>query len=161
MKKIQFELISDDRTLREGLNILCGCFPLSQGGGEKVYAVKTESECGIAFENGKTVIRYCDLPSFYYAFSYFLSADETKRESRIFSLRVKRLGFMRDTARNGAINFSAFKELTICLALAGYSYIELYTEDLFRINGLRYLGADRPAYTNRDIKAMEDFARVF
>ena len=161
MRENRFELITEDVKIKAGVEVLSEYYPFFKKREGKLYAVKTECNPGIEKDGEKTVIRYSDLPSFYYAFSYFISGSGEEKFSYEFFPRVKRMGFMRDCARNGAINLKAFKELTVCLALAGYSYIELYTEDLMKIEGLDYLGADRPAYSIGDIVEMEDFCKIF
>ena len=140
--------------LSGGLAALKEYFPFISDDGIELAAVRTDNLIRAEKKKGKITVEYSDLPSFFYAFSFCMQNYEKEEFSFSCKAGVKNFGFMRDCARNGAINYEAFKELTVFLALMGYTYIELYTEDLMKIEGLPYLGLNRPAYSKEEIKKM-------
>ncbi|HHX62857.1 MAG TPA: beta-N-acetylhexosaminidase [Epulopiscium sp.] len=68
------------------------------------------------------------------------------------------LELMLDCSRNGVINFSAFKDYTINLALMGYTTIQLYMEDTYEIKNRPYFGYLRGRYTSEQLKEMDAYA---
>ena len=147
--------------LSGGLAALKEYFPFISADGIELAAVRTDNLIRAEKRKGKITVEYSDLPSFFYAFSFCMQNYEKEEFSFSCKAGVKNFGFMRDCARNGAINYEAFKELTVFLALMGYTYIELYMEDLMKIEALPYLGLNRPAYSKEDIKKMEAYAALF
>ena len=159
---MKFNFLLDDEKLYDGLAAVAEFYPFEQSEkGTLLRAVRTEGKVCVQKDEDGFSIRYTDAPSFFYAFSYCLTGFEGKKFCFSAERKIKEFGFMRDCARNGAIDFPAFRKLTVSLALLGYTYLELYVEDLMQIESLPYLGANRPAYSAREIGRMEAFAAQF
>lgn len=72
-----------------------------------------------------------------------------------------RLGVMLDCSRNGVYTVDAIKRLIRYMAVAGYNFLQLYTEDLYKIDGEPYFGYMRGAYDKSDIKVLDSYAASF
>lgn len=71
------------------------------------------------------------------------------------------LGVMLDCSRNGVLTVEAVRDLTRHLVLMGYSSIQLYTEDTYRIDGEPYFGYQRGAYTAQELRNLDDYTAAF
>lgn len=71
------------------------------------------------------------------------------------------LGVMLDCSRNGVLTTAAVKDITRYLALMGYSSIQLYTEDTYKIEGQPYFGYQRGAYSRDEFREMDDYASLY
>lgn len=71
------------------------------------------------------------------------------------------LGVLLDCSRNGVLKVDAVKDIIRYLALMGYSSMQLYTEDTYRIEDEPYFGYQRGAYTRDEFKEMDAYASVF
>lgn len=71
------------------------------------------------------------------------------------------LGAMLDCSRNGVLTVEAVEDLIRLFALMGYTSIQLYTEDTYRIEGRPYFGYQRGAYTREELARMDDYAAMF
>ena len=70
----------------------------------------------------------------------------------------KRLGAMLDMSRGGVMRPEKVKEFLIKLALYGADYMMLYTEDVFTLEGYPHFGYLRGAYTDEELRDIDDFA---
>lgn len=68
---------------------------------------------------------------------------------------------MLDCSRNGVLTPEAVKDLTRLLVLMGYTSLQLYTEDTYRIDGQPYFGYQRGAYTREELADMDAYAADF
>lgn len=71
------------------------------------------------------------------------------------------LGVMLDCSRNGVYTIDAIKRLIRYMAVAGYNLLQLYTEDLYKIDGEPYFGYMRGAYDKTDLKELDSYASSF
>ena len=70
----------------------------------------------------------------------------------------KRLGAMLDMSRGGVMRPEKVKEFLVKLALYGADYMMLYTEDVFTLEGYPHFGYLRGAYTDEELRDIDDFA---
>ncbi len=68
------------------------------------------------------------------------------------------LGTMIDCSRNGVLRVSSVKFLLRKLALLGYNMLQLYTEDTYEIRDEPFFGYLRGAYTEEEMREIDDYA---
>ena len=73
------------------------------------------------------------------------------------NFRFKRLGFMVDCSRGAVPKTETIKKLVDYLSEFGYTYLELYTEDTYEIEGEPYFGYMRGRYTKSEIAEMAEY----
>ena len=105
------------------------------------------------------VIAYSSKALFFRAFSYCLQYGKDSFSVKKHTL--KSLGIMRDSARNAVLSVDGLKELTRYCSLMGYTYIEIYVEDLLNIKKYPYVGANRGRYTREEIWEMDEYCEMF
>ena len=98
-------------------------------------------------------------------FCYAIGILCARRSKSSFTFSKKFLssdfGYMADCSRGGVLTVSAVKRLIDILAPSGYSYLELYTEDTYSIEGEPYFGHMRGRYSAREIADIVDYAAVY
>ena len=156
---MKFHFQAEDASLLEGLDIIKKHynFTLSDGG-RALKAVKVAEGMRAHSDGDGFVVEYSSKELFFMGFSYCMQnyergAFEVKKQGSI-----KRLGIMRDCARNAILSLDGFEKLAVYCALTGYNYIELYAEDLMEIEGLPYLGHTRGRYSKMEIRTMDKIA---
>ena len=70
-------------------------------------------------------------------------------------------GYLIDCSRNAVPTLSSIKKLLSILAISGYTYIELYTEDTYKIDGENYFGHGRGAYSPKEIAEIVSYAENY
>ncbi len=70
-------------------------------------------------------------------------------------------GYMHDCSRNAVPTVDTVKGLIRVLALMGYNYLGLYTEDTMKVRNEPYFGYMRGAYSEKEIKDMAEYAEIF
>lgn len=103
-------------------------------------------------------ISYDTLPHFYMALARALVMQPG---TYTIVPEVQQLGLMLDCSRNAVMLPQRVEGLVCMMALAGYTYLELYTEDTYELPGEPYFGYKRGRYTAEEIKGILDFASVF
>ena len=73
---------------------------------------------------------------------------------------IKRLGAMLDCSRNGVYTVETLKRMFSLLGKMGYNYVQLYTEDVYELDGEPYFGYLRGRYTKAEMKELNAAARV-
>ena len=68
------------------------------------------------------------------------------------------LGSMIDVSRGGVMRPEKVKEFILRTALAGANAFMLYTEDIFTLEGYPHLGYLRGAYTDGELRSIDDYA---
>lgn len=71
---------------------------------------------------------------------------------------IKDIGLMIDCSRNSVMNLQALKKLIPVLAKAGYTTLQLYTEDTYEVNDEPYFGYLRGRYSKQELKELDAFA---
>lgn len=74
---------------------------------------------------------------------------------------AEQLGLMLDCSRNAVMLPQRVEGLICMMALAGYTYLELYTEDTYELPGEPYFGYKRGRYTVEEIRKIIAFAAIF
>ncbi len=74
---------------------------------------------------------------------------------------VKWRGLMVDVSRNGVIRPDYLKGIICVLALMGYNYLTLYTEDTYQVVGHPLIGYRRGAYSQRELRELARYAALF
>ena len=69
------------------------------------------------------------------------------------------LGVMLDCSRNAVPTTEDLFHFVDCLAAMGYNALQLYTEDVYEIEGEPYFGYRRGRYTKEELKAVDAYCR--
>lgn len=73
---------------------------------------------------------------------------------------MKQLGAMIDCGRNCVYTVSALKRYIDLLHAMGYTYLQLYTEDAFEVEGEPHFGYLRGRYRMEELKELDAYARA-
>lgn len=103
-------------------------------------------------------ITYDTEPHFYMALARSIVIPEGKH---VIEAKAKRLGFMLDCSRNAVSTPRTVKELICLLVMAGYDYLELYTEDTYELPDEPYFGYKRGRYSAEELEEIVAFADRF
>ena len=134
------------------------------------YGLLEQSKTGVAVTAtpaGSTVVEkteesihisYDTLPHFYMALSRALFIQPGTYP---ITPEVQQLGLMLDCSRNAVMLPQRIERLLCMMALAGYTYLELYTEDTYELPDEPYFGYKRGRYTAEEIREIIDFAAIF
>ncbi|MCI8554298.1 MAG: beta-N-acetylhexosaminidase [Clostridiales bacterium] len=160
---MKINLITEEASLLKGAAALAGHDILLTGAEEADLQVTAEgcSE-GLCVEmaGGKARIGYSRRVEFFRGLSLLLEAfgegqTEWKTEERpLFPTN----GYMMDCSRNAVPTVAAIQEMIVMLALMGLDTLQLYTEDLYELEGEPYFGYMRGRYTEAELKEIDDFA---
>lgn len=103
-------------------------------------------------------ISYDTLPHFYMALARSLVLQPGTYP---ITPEVEQLGLMLDCSRNAVMLPQRIEGLICMMALAGYTYLELYTEDTYALPDEPYFGYKRGRYTVDEIEKIIACAAVF
>ena len=103
-------------------------------------------------------ISYDTLPHFYMALARALTMQPG---TYTITPEVQQLGLMLDCSRNAVMLPQRIEGLICMMALAGYTYLELYTEDTYELPDEPYFGYKRGRYTVEEIGEIIGFASIF
>ena len=106
----------------------------------------------------KTVITYDTEPHFYMALARSMGISVGNHSIKP---QIKDLGLMLDCSRNAVAKPDHVKRLLCMMALMGYTYLELYTEDTYELPGEPYFGYKRGRYSAKELTEIIDFAHIF
>ncbi len=155
-----FNIEKLDGQFVDGIKLLSDFYGFTLGnGGVTVTAEPCEEGYGVEKTGNTAVLRYSQKTLFFTAFSHLM-----QRYGEDFSLQkphIGRLGIMRDCARNGIMSEKGFRETAIYCAMMGYTYFELYGEDLLEIPEYPYLGINRGRYSKEELRRMDEYAQIF
>ncbi len=70
---------------------------------------------------------------------------------------MKKLGLMVDCSRNSVLSVEAAKRLVDIISNLGYTYLELYTEDTYEVEGEPLFGCFRGRYTKEEIREIDAY----
>ncbi len=105
-------------------------------------------------------ILYHKKSAFFYALAKLLAAGKGNFEQKLMTQGTS-LGVMLDCSRNAVLRPDTVKFYLRKLALMGYDYLELYTEDTYEIDTEPYFGHLRGRYTGAEMREMDAYARKF
>ena len=117
--------------------------------GERISVEKTDSHVTITYDKE---------PHFYMA---LVRSIEMTNGLHVIDAKVKRLGLMVDCSRNAVLKPCMVKKLICLLVMAGYDYLELYTEDTYELPDEPYFGYKRGRYSAQELKDIVSFADIF
>lgn len=128
--------------------------------GEKGLPIKAVQSDRIVIDKSEQeiVINYDTEPHFYMALARCMGMKNRTQE---IEPKVKDFGFMLDCSRNGVAKPDMVKRLISILVLAGYNYLELYTEDTYELPDEPYFGYKRGRYSPEELKEIVAFADIF
>ncbi len=144
--------------LRKGIELLeTFGFIQNKTDGMMLHAIRGK---GIAVEkqDSDTFITYDTEPHFYMALARSMEMSMGVHE---ITAKASRLGFMIDCSRNGVSKPDMIKQLICILVMAGYDYLELYTEDTYELPDEPYFGYKRGRYSAEELKEIVAFAQAF
>ena len=92
-----------------------------------------------------------------------LSASMPNNKSFILRERygLRDLGLMADCSRGAVPTPETIKKLIRYMAALGYTSLQLYTEDLFEVEGEPFFGYLRGKYSQDDLRALDSYAALF
>lgn len=142
----------------KGIEILTE-FGFLTGRMEGVTLHALQGDC-LSVEKSDTdiIITYDTVPHFYMALARSMGM---KNGRHTIEAKVKRLGFMADCSRNAVLKPDTVKRFICVLVLAGYDYLELYTEDTYTLPEEPYFGHQRGRYTAEELKEIVAFSEIF
>jgi hypothetical protein len=117
------------------------------------------SKLAVYFDEKQVRIIYGSKPAFFKGIGLAL-AQETPCAIE-GSAAFERLGVMLDCSRNGVLHLDGVKQIIRYLALMGYTYLMLYTEDTLEVKGYPYFGYRRGRYTRAEIQDIESYCGLF
>jgi hypothetical protein len=150
-----------DLRLDLGINQLKNSGYIKEDGKLSVSAVRKDIEgYQIIKNNNNITILYDRTSCFYKALSIALSTSKKilKVESDPIS---KNLGVMIDCSRNAVVTVDYLKTFIEEIALLGYTYIGLYTEDTIEVIDEPYFGYQRGRLSKEEIKEIVEFSSLF
>ena len=160
---MKLHITGDVAQLQEGISLLAPALDvtLEAGGHEIVASKKSVPTLTVTFENGKGEIAYCDPCQFYRALG--IAVEHLRADEMTFTVTEKpqfeTIGTLFDVAQgNAAPNMETAKDFIRMLALMGHNLLMLYCEDCVKVEGYPYFGYMRPAYTETELRELDDYA---
>ncbi len=154
---MKMEIIGAEH-LSKGIAAFCDFYGVTLGkGGRKVVASKAESGLKIVGSAEEITVAYSKDHLLFYGLSFCIQ-NYDKQDFTIERNGEIRLGVMRDCARNATLSVQGAKKLIAVFAAIGYSYIELYMEDLIDLEKYPYLGLSRGRFTAAEIREIDGYA---
>lgn len=144
--------------LKRGLCVLeqYGYIHLKENG-IAVYAVPGD-EISVTLSHTEIRIVYDTEPHFYMALARTMGME---CGTHAITPVVEELGFMLDCSRNAVPKPEMVKRLICLLVLAGYNYLELYTEETYELPDEPYFGYKRGRYSAEELKDIIVFGEIF
>lgn len=126
-----------------------GVIPMSAVQGNQISLRKSKEMLTITYDTK---------PHFYMALIRGLVMEPGERT---IVPKAEKLGFMLDCSRNAVPKVEEIKHLICLLVLMGYTYLELYTEDVYELPGEPYFGYKRGRYSVEELREVVEFAGNF
>ncbi len=131
------------------LSIGCEGIQLKAKKGTAIVVEKTENQIEITYNT---------IPNFYMALGRSIGM---KNGTHTIAPKVEKLGIMWDCSRNAVPKPETVKQFICHIVLAGYNYLQLYTEDVYEIPGEPYFGYKRGRFSQVELKEIVAFADIF
>lgn len=131
---------------------------LNQLAEEITIDAECSEEVGIERSGMKIHITYDTVPHFYMALARAFGMNGGKQ---VIKPRISKLGLMVDCSRNAVAKVDTIKKLICLMALVGYNYLELYTEDTYELPNEPYFGYKRGRYSVEELKECVEFSKIF
>lgn len=156
MMTVNCDQLSDK--LKNGIQKIAACGLLEQSNtGVAVTATPAVSTIVEKTEQGIHIF-YDTVPHFYMALARSLVMQPGTYP---IIPEAEQLGLMLDCSRNAVMLPHRIEGLICMMALAGYTYLELYTEDTYELPDEPYFGYKRGRYTVEEIRNIIAFAAIF
>ncbi len=159
--KLQFK--GDLEGLDAGLSLLAADLGITlEEGGYIFTLIKAEAPTlRVSLANRAGEIVYFERCQFFRALG--LAVEQLQAGNESFSIcenpAFTMNGPMFDMSQgNAAFNIKTLKGILRNLALMGLNTVMLYTEDNYEVPGRPYFGYMRPTYTQKDLRALDDYA---
>lgn len=75
-------------------------------------------------------------------------------------MKFRSLGVMLDCSRDAVYSAETLKRYFGLLHKMGYTYVQLYTEDVYELGGEPYFGYLRGRYSKQELKELDAAART-
>ncbi len=111
-------------------------------------------------DNEGVTITYDNLNSLFRGM-FLMISNEHEDLLHIEQKASYKLGIMLDMSRNAVMNVDTLKDIVRHLAVQGYHYIQLYTEDTMEVEQEEYFGYMRGAYKKKEIEELVDYMELF
>lgn len=154
---MRIDIENSDKRLREGLEELRLEYGLRFGKGVRVVW-KEEKSFSFQCEGDILIVHTDKLCRVFRA--VILCVCGGRKECPLAD-RYDDIGFMADCSNNVVPSKDTIKRLVRILAALGYNYLQLYTEDTYRIEGEPYFGYMRGAYTGEELQEIVRYAAIF
>ena len=119
---------------------------------------RSEGMEGFSYDPRERRLRFGDIPSACRGLGYVLTDPESAAEGKSgFAGR----GLMYDMSRNAVFTLDTLRETIRQMALSGFNWLMLYTEDTYRLEGEDYFGYLRGAYSGEELQAVNEYAGLF
>lgn len=149
-----------EQSLCKGIKEFCDFYGIGTNGGILIKGVLREGNLSVRSDGKIAEIFYPEKSAFFYGLSFCMQ-NYGKKFAVERDYSVKKLGIMRDCAKNAVLSAQGARTLTLCAAALGYNYIGLYVEDLIEVKDYPYFGALRGRYSNGQIKEIISYADLF
>ena len=127
----------------------CDGLKLTAKQGDSVTITKTETEIAITYDT---------VPHFYMALGRSAGVGEG---THAIECKLERFGIMWDCSRNAVPKPEMAKQFICHIVLAGYNYLQLYTEDVYELPDEPYFGYKRGRFSQTELKEIVAFADIF
>ena len=128
-------------------------------GAEGVSVTAKQGDCiSIEKKANEIEITYDTEPHFYMALARAIAMEDG---TCTIEPMLERFGIMWDCSRNAVPRVETVKRQICSMVLAGYNYLELYTEDTYELPGEPYFGYKRGRYTQKELQEIVSFADIF
>lgn len=144
--------------LQNGIRLLASYGFLEQSEAGVTLSVTPANRVFIEKTDDSIHIQYDTLPHFYMALARALVLQTGAYE---ITPKISDLGLMLDCSRNAVMLPQRVGGLICMMALAGYTYLELYTEDTYELPDEPYFGYKRGRYTCEEIGQIKGYAGLF
>lgn len=108
-------------------------------------------------------LRYGIIPDFCRGLCVLI--DKIKKNEKDFiwkeDRKIEKCGLMADVSRNAVLKVEMVKDLISRIARMGMDTFMLYMEDTYKIENYEYFGYMRGAYTEAELKEIDDYAKAF
>ena len=138
-------------------------FSFENGGIEIVIKKQNNGGYIILKKEQSWQITYGIIPDFCRAMCILIDGIKSgKKELDTFvDRKIKRCGIMEDVSRNAVLRVEAAKDIIARIACMGMNTFMLYMEDVYKIRDCKYFGYMRGAYSEDELKEIDDYAQNF
>ncbi len=126
----------------------------------RIVTEKREKGLQVIWKGQEAQIAFSRRVEFFRGLSLLLEAwEQGKRALECVEQPAFRFnGYMMDCSRNAIPTVETVKEMVRMMALMGLDSLQLYTEDVYELEGEPYFGYMRGRYTEAELREIDDFA---